>query len=150
MGWVLGSSHVQAIDSRGPQCIPEYRAALLTLKRLCRSRGNFPRHRIILGDAMGVALVVTKGRSPSPFLLSICRQWCALCLAANIYAHVRWAPSQHSSADDPSRNRSRNLVDSNVAEAQVSGWETRKATKIGGLSFRNSTGVNVRIPVRFK
>ena len=60
-----------------PQCILEARAAIFTLKRLCRCIGNVSQHHLILGDAMVVVLTLTKGRSSSPVLLSICRQWCA-------------------------------------------------------------------------
>ena len=79
-----------------PLCILEARAVVLTLKQLCRGRDNFGRRHLIIGDAMAVVLALTKGRSSSPVLLSICRQWCALCLAADIYAHVLWVPSQRN------------------------------------------------------
>ena len=75
-----------------PQCILEARAAIFTLKHLCRSIGNFPRRHLILGDAMAVVLALTKGRSSLPVLLSICREWCAYSLAADIYGHLRWVP----------------------------------------------------------
>ena len=71
---------------------------------------------------MAVVLALTKGRSPSPVLLSICTQRAAFCLAADIFAHVRWLPSQHNAADDRSRDRSRYLEDSDVAEAQIAAW----------------------------
>ena len=71
---------------------------------------SLPRHHLILGDAMAVVLALTKGRSSALVLLSICRQRCAFSLAADVYAHLRWVPSQENSADDPSRNRSRHLA----------------------------------------
>ena len=71
---------------------------------------------------MAVVLALTKGSSSSPVLLSICRQWCAYSLAADIYGHLRWVPSQENAADDPSRNRSRHLPDADVAEAQITAW----------------------------
>ena len=108
------------------QCILEARTAIFTLKRLCRCIGNFSQHHLILGDAMAVVLALTKGRSSSPVLLSICRQWCAYSLAADIYGHLRWVPSQENAADDPSRNRSRHLPDADVAEAQVTAWSRSK------------------------
>ena len=78
---------------------------------------------------MAVVLALTKGRSSSAVLLCICRQWCAYTLAADIYPHVRVVPSQRNVADDGSRNRSRHLADSDVAEAQVSLWNLSKAWK---------------------
>ena len=90
-----------------PQCILEARAAILTLKHMCRSRCNFARRHLLIGDAMAVVLALTKGHSSVAVLLSICRQWCAYTLAADIYPHVRWVPSQRNAADDSSRNRNR-------------------------------------------
>ena len=85
--------------------------------------GNFSRHHLILGDAMAVVLALAKGRPPSEAMRSICRQWGALCLAANIYTHVRWVPSLRNAADDPSRDQARHLVDSDVAAAQITAWK---------------------------
>ena len=105
-----------------PQCILEARAVVLTLQHLCRARGNSGRRHLIIGDAMAVVLALTKGRSSSPVLLSMCRQWCAYSLASDLYTHVRWAPSQRNAADDPSHNRSRHLDGADVAEAQTLVW----------------------------
>ena len=102
-----------------PQCILEARAAILTLKHICRSRANFARRFLIIGDAMAVVLALTKGRSSSAVLLTICRQWCAYTLAADVYPHIRWVPSQGNAADDSSRDKKRHLADSDVAESQV-------------------------------
>ena len=102
----------------------------MTLKHICRPRGNFARRHLIIGDAMAVVLALTKGRSSSAVLLSICRQWCAYTLAADIYPHVRWVPSQRNAADDSSRDKSRHLKDADVAESQVSLWAAGKATNL--------------------
>lgn len=99
-------------------------------KHLCRSRGNFARRHLIIGDAMAVVLALTKGRSSSAVLLSICRQCCAYTLAADIYPHVRWVPSQRNAGDDGSRNHSRHLADSDVAEAQITLWAANKARRL--------------------
>ena len=112
------------------QCILEARTAILTLKHLRRSHGNFARRHLIIGDAMAVVLALTKGRSASAVVLSICRHWSAYTLAADIYPHVRWVPSQRNAADDSSRNRSRHLADSDVAEAQISLWTANKARRL--------------------
>jgi len=87
---------------------------------------------------MAVVLALTKGRSSSSVLLSICRQWCAYTLAADIYPHVRWVPSQRNAADDSSRNRSRHLVDSDVAESQITLWAASKDRKIAKEAKRNA------------
>ena len=79
---------------------------------------------------MAVVLALTKGRSSSSVLLSICRQWCAYTLATDIYPHVRWVPSQRNAADDSSRNRSRHLGDSDVAETQIALWAASKDKKL--------------------
>ena len=42
-----------------PQCILEARAAILTLKHICRTRANFARRFLIIGDAMAVVLALT-------------------------------------------------------------------------------------------
>ena len=41
---------------------------------------------------------------------------------------MRWVPSQQNAADDPSRNRSRHLIDADVAEAQILAWSRAKST----------------------
>ena len=102
----------------------------MTLKHMCRSRANFARRHLIIGDAMAVVLALTIGRSSSSVLLSLCRQWCAYTLAADIYPHVRWVPSQRNAADDSSLNRSRHLVDSDVAETQIALWAASKDKKL--------------------
>ena len=56
------------------QCILEARAAIITLKHMCRPRANFARKHLIIGDAMAVVLALTKERPSSSVLLSICRQ----------------------------------------------------------------------------
>lgn len=86
---------------------------------------------------MAVVLALTKGRSSSSVLLSICRQWCAYTLAADIYPHVRWVPSQRHAADDSSRNRSRHLVDSDVAETQIALWAGRQERKLAASDKSN-------------
>lgn len=72
---------------------------------------------------MSIILVFTKGRPRSGMLLSICRQWAAHCLAADLYPHLRWVPLQRNTADDPSRDQKRHLADVDVAEAQVAIWK---------------------------
>lgn len=136
-------------EAAEPQCILEARGAIVTLKHMCRPRANFARRHLIIGDAMAVVLALTKGRSSSSVLLSVCRQWCAFFLAADIYPHVRWVPSQRNAADDSSRNRSRHLVDSDVAETQISPWaagkdrklarETKRDSKFDGLAESHAT-----------
>ena len=115
---------------------------------MCRSRANFACRHLIIGDAMAVVLALTKGRSSSSVLLSICRQWCAYTLAADIYPHVRWVPSQRNAADDSYRNRSRHLVDSDVAETQISLWAAGKTGNLPARPkvVRSFTGALSRMP----
>ena len=47
-------------------------------------------------------------------------------------------PSQRSAADDGSRNRSRHLADSDVAEAQISLWTASKARRLASDTKRGS------------
>eukprot|EP00969_Alexandrium_andersonii_P206644 9129435-Alexandrium_andersonii.AAC.1 len=52
---------------------------------------------------MAAILALTKGRSSSPAMLSICRQWAAAVLALQLQPVVRWVPSERNAADSASR-----------------------------------------------
>ena len=140
-------------EAAEPQCILEARAAITTLKHLCRSRANFARKHLIIGDAMAVVLARTKGRSSSSVLLSICRQWCAHTLADDIYPHVRWVPSQRNAADDSSRNKRRHLVDADVAGSQITLWAAGKERSLAKAAETKGAadGLNpeVTIPLNY-
>ena len=45
---------------------------------------------------------------------------------------MRWVLSQENAADDPSRNRSRHLTDSDVAEAQITAWNRKGGERAPG------------------
>lgn len=81
----------------------EARALLLGVRRICRGHKHHGKHVVILVDSLAVALAVDKGRSSTPGISVVVRRIASLVLAAGIYLHVRWLPSELNSADSPSR-----------------------------------------------
>ena len=85
------------------QAILEGRAAVVSLKHLVRSENNFGKRLVMLGDALGSLLALSKGRSSAPGMLRVTRQAAALVLASACYVSYRWLPSDHNPADGASR-----------------------------------------------
>ena len=83
--------------------ILEGRALVWSLRHSLRSSECFGKRCFFLSDSMTQVLALSKGRSSTPKMNHICRQWGAMCLAGNVCASVRWIKSEQNAADEPSR-----------------------------------------------
>ena len=81
----------------------EGRAAVWSLRRRLRRVGAQGRRCVHLVDNLGLAFVLSKGRSSRAALRGICRQWCALSLAGQLRPSVRWIASERNPTDGASR-----------------------------------------------
>eukprot|EP00959_Pyramimonas_sp_CCMP1952_P372992 7811014-Pyramimonas_sp.AAC.1 len=60
----------------------EGRALVWALRHRLRNTRSFHARLLFIADSMAAILALCKGRSSSPGLCSVCRQWAALCLAS--------------------------------------------------------------------
>ena len=85
------------------QAVLEGRAGVWSINHVARSAQSFGKRHLLLSDAMSFTLAATKGRSSTPAMCRVVRQWSAICLAGFLYPRIRWVPSEHNAGDDGSR-----------------------------------------------
>eukprot|EP00438_Fugacium_kawagutii_P017186 Skav215700 [mRNA] locus=scaffold3538:124321:127815:+ [translate_table: standard] len=91
----------------------EARVVLMAIRRLCRTRRNIGTTSLILSDSMVSILALTKGRSASRPMNTICRRAAAYIVGANLGIHLRHIVSADNPADGPSRWFGEDLVKNN-------------------------------------
>ena len=83
--------------------VKEARVALMAIRRLCRTRRNLGNSCLVLSDSMVTIMALSKGRSSSRPLNTICRRAAAYIVGANLGIHLRHIVSADNPADGPSR-----------------------------------------------
>ena len=86
-----------------PVHICEARGVLASVKRLSRDSNSHCTRFVGLGDNLGLELALSKGRCSSRPLLRILQRISAELLAAGLFMHRRWLPSERNVADACSR-----------------------------------------------
>jgi hypothetical protein len=81
----------------------EGRGVVAGVRSQLRKCSNHGCRLLHLTDNLGLALLITKGRSTSYSLLRIVRRLSALCLAADCALVTRWIPSERNPSDAASR-----------------------------------------------
>ena len=87
--------------------IKEGRALVLAFRRLCRAGHSRGKRHLFLCDNLSLVFAANKGRAHSYDMLRITQQLSALSLAGGFSYRVRWIPSEHNTADGPSRGQVR-------------------------------------------
>ena len=83
--------------------LTEARAAVMSLRRVCRGAGAWHMRHLLLVDNMAVCLSMERSRARHFPLLNQIRKMSALCLGCDVNYGIRWIPSEHNPADLPSR-----------------------------------------------
>lgn len=81
----------------------EGRVLVWSVRHIARKIGNHGMRHLIINDSLAPVLSLSKGRSSTPGMCRVCRQWASTCLTADLYAAVRWLPSERNPADNASR-----------------------------------------------
>jgi hypothetical protein len=81
----------------------EVRALTTAIKWILSFPSSVRRRVIIFMDSLVSIFSVSKGRSSSHLLLPRLRQVASLLLASGVRLYLRWVPSEHNPADQPSR-----------------------------------------------
>jgi hypothetical protein len=80
--------------------ILEARALNKAHLRICSSRFGRDVRQLYLVDNMSVALAFERRRASSSGLLIHVRRFSAMCFARNVFATIRWIPSEFNSSDE--------------------------------------------------
>ena len=75
----------------------------MAIRRLCRSKRNLGTRCLVLSDSMVSILALSKGRSSSSGVNTICKRAAAYLIAGSISLHMRHIISEKNPADAPSR-----------------------------------------------
>lgn len=83
--------------------VKEGRAAVWSMRHICRNSVNHGVRHLLLTDNFGVVCSLDKGRSSARCILQICRRSAALQIATGCIFAYRWLASEYNPADRPSR-----------------------------------------------
>ena len=150
-----------------PIHIKEARSAVWALRRAASIPSGGAERCLILGDNMGVVLAFARRRAHVFGLLCEVRYRPGFCMARNIRAYIRWAPSELNPADRPSRcewyepallpridqpDRARDPCDSSLAPRPAEGARVgnppRMATALGQVRQASTSSSTCRTLVR--
>ncbi|CAE7219985.1 ANK1 [Symbiodinium sp. CCMP2592] len=86
--------HITVLEGRG---------TLQAIRHKLRSKGNFQKRHVHLGDNLGMVLAFDRGRAKAVPLLMCCRRAAAFCIATCCTFTHRWVPSEFNAGDAGSR-----------------------------------------------